>query len=83
MLWPVLGVVAMVATTVGAGVLLFAIAGRNLPGLAALVILAAVSIDVVQREVRGGGFGLLSGLVLGLWATSTAAALAALAIGLY
>lgn len=59
--------------TIGATVLLAAFA-RNLFALVALVLLAAISVDAATRELRGDGFGPVSGLLLLLWGLSALAA---------
>jgi len=79
--------VALVAvgcfTAIGAGVLLAALWDRNLPAIAALVLLAGMSLDALLRDRRRRGrLGLASRLVLTLWGLSLAAAVAALALGL-
>lgn len=80
---PVALVAAGCFTTIGAGVLLAALWARNLPAIAALVLLAGMSIDALLRDRRRRGrLGLASRLVLALWALSVAAAVAALALDL-
>lgn len=80
---PVALVAAGCFTAIGAGVLLAALWARNLPAIAALVLLAGMSIDgLVRDRRRRGRLGLASRLVLALWALSVAAAAAALALGL-
>ena len=80
---PVALVAAGCFSAIGAGVLLAALRARNLPAIAALVLLAGMSIDGLARDRRRRGrLGLASRLVLALWALSGAAAVAALALGL-
>ena len=80
---PVALVAAGCFTAIGAGVLLAALWARNLPAIAALVLLAGMSIDALLRDRhRRGRLGLASRLVLALWALSVAASAAALALGL-
>ena len=80
---PVALVAAGCFTAIGAGVLLAALWVRNLPAIAALVLLAGMSIDALLRDRRRRGrLGLASRLVLTLWGLSVAAAVAALALGL-
>jgi hypothetical protein len=80
---PVALVAAGCFTAIGAGVLLAALWARNIPAIAALVLLAGMSIDALLRDRRRRGrLGLASRLVLALWALSLAAAAAALALGL-
>ena len=80
---PVALVAAGCFAAIGAGVLLAALWVRNLPAIAALVLLAGMSIDALLRDRRRRGrLGLASRLVLTLWGLSVAAAVAALALGL-
>jgi hypothetical protein len=80
---PVALVAAGCFTAIGAGVLLAALLARSLPAIAALVLLAAMSVDALLRDRRRHGrLGLASRLVLALWGLSLAAAVAALALGL-
>ena len=80
---PVALVAAGCFTAIGAGVLLAALWARNLPAIAALVLLAGMSIDALLRDRRRRGrLGFASRLVLALWVLSGAAAAAALALGL-
>jgi hypothetical protein len=82
-LQPVALVAAGCFTAIGAGIVLAALRARNLAALAALVLLAGMSLDALLRDRRKRGrLGLASRLVLGLWALSAAAAAAALALGL-
>jgi fermentation-respiration switch protein FrsA (DUF1100 family) len=82
-LMPVALVAAGCFTAIGAGIVLAALRARNLPAGAALVLLAAMSIDALLRDRRRHGqLGLASRLVLALWVLSAAAAAAALALGL-
>jgi hypothetical protein len=80
---PVALVVIGCFTAIGAGVLLAALRARNLAALAALVLLALGSADLLQRDLRRRRrLGLASRLVLGLWLLSAAAAVAAVTLGL-
>ena len=80
---PVALVAAGCFTAIGAGVLLAALWARNLPAIAALVLLAGMSSDALLRDRRRHGrLGLASRLILALWALSVAASAAALALGL-
>lgn len=80
---PVAIVVIACFAAIGAGVLLAALHARNLAALAALALIALGSADLIQRDVRHRRrLGLASRLVLGLWALSGAAAVAALTLGL-
>ena len=80
---PVLLVAAGCFTAVGAGIIAWAVRGRSLAALAALVLLAGMSVDALLRDRRRRGrLGLASRSVLALWALSAAAAAAAVALGL-
>lgn len=81
-LWPLFVVIALVAITLGAGILLFALHGRNLAGIAALAILGFMSVDAIRQDVRARGFGWISRGIVGVWAGSALAALAAVSLGL-
>jgi hypothetical protein len=80
---PVLLVAAGCFTALGAGIIAWAVRGRSLAAIGALVLLAGMSADALLRDRRRRGrLGLASRAVLGLWALSAAAAAAAIAIGL-
>ena len=66
--------------TIGTAVLVAAFS-RNLFALAALVLLAAISVDAAGRELRGGGFGGVCVALLLLWGLSGAGAAVVLALG--
>ncbi len=83
MLWPVLLVAVAIFVSVGTAVLLAALFARNLFALAALAVLGAVSADAVVRELRGHGFGPVSGGLLALWGLSAACAFSIVAMGWY
>ena len=83
MLWPLVAVLALVAFTIGGGLLAFAVGLRSVPAMAALALLVVLSGDLVQREVRGSGAGPVTGAVAGFWAGSGAAAAAGFALGLF
>jgi hypothetical protein len=74
--WPVLIVIALVGITLGAGILLFASLGRSLAAIAALAVIALMSVDIVRQEIKARGFGLVSKLVIGWWLASAVAAVA-------
>src|SRR5262245_64812296 len=79
---PVALVAAGCFTAVGAGILLAALYARNLPALAALVLLLVMSVDGLLRDRRRQGkLGFTSRLVLLLWVLSLVAAVGALALG--
>jgi hypothetical protein len=80
---PVLLVAAGCFTALGAGIIAWAVRGRSLAAIGALVLLAGMSADALLRDRRRRGrLGLASRAVLGLWGLSAAAAAAAIAIGL-
>lgn len=80
-LWPVLIVGFAIAVTLGAAVLIAALAVGNPFALAASALLVLVSLDVLQRDLRAWRLGLASRSVLVLWAASGAAAVAIVAFG--
>lgn len=82
-LWPVMIVAVAIFTTLGSGLLLAALAARNLFALLGLLLLAGMTADVVARELRSGGLGVVGGVALGLWGLSVAGALLAVALGLF
>jgi hypothetical protein len=80
---PVVLVAAGCFTAVGGGIIAWAVRGRSLAAIAALVLLAGMSVDKLLRDWRQHGrFGLASRCLIGLWALSAAAAAAAVALGL-
>jgi len=80
---PVLVVAAGSLTAVGGGTVAWAVRGRSLAAVAALVLLAGMSVDVLLRDRRRRGrLGLASRCIVGLWALSLLAAGAAVALGL-
>ena len=80
---PVLLVAVGCFTAIGAGIIAWAVRGRSLAAIAALVLLGGMSLDGVLRDRRRHGrLGLASRCVLALWALSAAAAAAAVALGL-
>jgi hypothetical protein len=78
----VLVVVAGSFSAIGAGILLSAWRGQNLAAIAALVLLALGSVDVLLRDLRRRRFGPVSRGVALLWLLSLAAAVAAAKLGL-
>lgn len=80
---PVLIVAVGCFTAIGAGVIAWAVRGRSLAAIAALVLLGGMTLDALLRERRRRGkLGLASRCLLGLWALSALAAAAAVALGL-
>lgn len=82
-LWPVLIVAVAIFVTLGTAALLTALRDRNLFASLALLVLAGVSADAATREIRGRGFGPISGALLVLWGLSAGAAGAVIALGWY
>jgi hypothetical protein len=80
---PVLLVAVGCFTAIGAGVIAWAVVGRSWAAIAALVLLAGMTLDTVLRELRRTRrIGLASRCMLGLWGLSAVAAAAAVALGL-
>jgi hypothetical protein len=79
---PVLVVAIGCFTALGAGALLLAVRGRSLAAIAALVLLALGTADLLQRDLRRRRFGPAARLVVALWLLSGAAAVVAVAIDL-
>ena len=73
-LWPVLGTALLIAATLLTSVLLFAWQARNPFSLAALFALVLATVVAVESDVRRRRVGAASGILLGLWAASAAAA---------
>ncbi|MGH0030140.1 MAG: hypothetical protein ACQGVC_10145 [Myxococcota bacterium] len=82
-LWPVLLVAIIIFVTIGAAVLLAAVVQRNAFAAAALALLLGLSVDQAVREWRSGGVGWVTGTIAAFWILSAAAALAAVASGLF
>jgi hypothetical protein len=72
--WPVLFTVGAIAVTLLGWLLASAVTRRSMPAVAAVVLLLIPTADALQRDLRRRRFGLLSRLVVGLWAASAAAA---------
>ena len=81
-LWPVVLVAAGCFATLGAAVLVAALHARHYAALAALLLLAWMSFDVVKRTRRKGRLGLLGRCVIGLWGLSALFAGAGIYLGL-
>lgn len=81
-LWPVLAVIVLCLTTVGAGVLLTAWLSRNPFALAALLLLALMSGDIAIRAHRRGKSRVLLWCVIGFWLGSVAMAVVGIAAGI-
>jgi len=82
-LWPVLMVLVLVAATLGASLLLFAVLERNLFALTALVLLVLMSVHAVADDVRKRRFGVAPRVVIALWAASAAVAAGINALGVF
>lgn len=78
-LWPVVLVAAGCFGTLGAAILVAALYVGNYAALAALLLLAWLSFDVVKRDRRGGRLGRC---VVVLWGLSALIAGAAIYLGL-
>lgn len=79
-LWPILVILVVTLVMFLAVALLLAVRGRNAFAIAALLILAWMSVDPVVRARRLGTTGRLA---LVVWALAAAAAAAAVWLGLY
>ena len=81
-LWPILAVLVLSLCTMGAAALLAAFLSRNLFAVAALALLALLSIDIVVRCWRRPSSRLFAGCIVGFWVGSAALAIAGLAVGI-
>ena len=80
---PVLIVAIGCFTAIGAGIIAWAVRGRSLAAIAALVLLAGMSADRLLRDWRRNRrLGLVSRCLIGFWLLSAAAAAGAFALGL-
>ena len=82
-LWPVLTVAIAIGTTFGGSALLLALRDRNGFAIAALAIVGIASAELCLRDRRRGGFGLVSGVVVGGWVLCALAAGTAIGLGWY
>ena len=83
-LWPVLLVVIAHAAAFLAPALLLALRDRRIPAQAALLLLAAFTVDSVWRELRRRGrVGALNGVVLCTWLLSVVLAVVADRYGIF
>ena len=82
-LWPVLAVAVLIAGTLGATVIVFALEQRNLFALAALAILIVASGHALLGDLRERRFGTPSWIVVGLWLASGGVALAMRGAGIF
>ena len=73
-LWPVLAVLVLVAATLGAAVVLFALVDRNVPAMGALALLVGMSVHAVVEDLRLRRFGMAPRVVLTLWVAVAAVA---------
>lgn len=55
-LWPLLLVMLLILVTLGAALLLLALADRNLFAMAALAVVAIVSVDVCRHDLGSAGW---------------------------
>jgi hypothetical protein len=82
-LWPVLVVAFAIFVVFGAALLLLAVRSRSPWAIAALLVLAWMSVDGVSGDVRRRRLGLVSRSIVTLWTASALAAVVATAAGLY
>jgi hypothetical protein len=82
-LWPVLVVAVAAALCLGGSALVFAVRERNPYSIAALLVLAWLSADVVQRDLRRRRFGVASRAIAGLWLGAAGTALLASRLGIF
>ena len=64
---PLLLVVGLVFVTFGTALVLLAARERSPFAMFSVVVLVIMSVEFVQRDIRRGGFGPISRIVLGLW----------------
>ena len=81
-LWSVVFVAAGCLGTLGAAVLVAALYIGNYSAIAALVLLAWMSFDFLNRNRRAGKHGLLGRCIIGLWGLSIFIAIAGISLGL-
>jgi hypothetical protein len=74
---PVLVVLVLSLSAIGAGAILLAVRSGSLAAIAALALLALGSADLMQRDLRRRRFGPGARLVAALWLLSAAAAVGA------
>ena len=82
-LWPVLMVLVLVAATLGAALLLFAVVDRNPFAMMALALLVVMSAHAVEGDVRRLRFGVAPRVVAALWGASAAVAAGIHALGVF
>jgi hypothetical protein len=80
-LWPVLAVAILSLSSFGAALLLLALGARNYFAIAALVVLAGISVDAIWVDLRRRRLGPVAGIILALWSVSALAAAVAVAFG--
>jgi len=66
-LWPVLAVLVLVAATLGAAIVLFALVDRNVPAMGALALLVGMSVHAIFEDLRQSRFGMGCRVILFLW----------------
>jgi hypothetical protein len=81
-LWSVVLVAAGCLGTLGAAVLVAALYIGNYPAIGALLLLAWMSFDFLNRNRRTGKLGRLSRCIIGLWGLSILIAIAGIWLGL-
>ena len=81
-LWSVVLVAAGCLGTLGAAVLVAGLYIGNYPAIGALLLLAWMSLDYLNRNRRAGKLGLLSRCIIGLWGLSILIAITGIWLGL-
>ena len=81
-LWPILAVLVLSLCTLGAAAILAVVLSGNLFALAALALVALLSIDIVVRSWRRPSSRLFAGCAVGFWLGSAALAALGLAVGI-
>lgn len=82
-LWPVLVVAIAAALSLGGAAMLFAVRERSPYALAALALLAWMSVDAVWRDLAHRRFGVASRAIVGLWLGAAGAAWLAAHLGIF
>ncbi|MEM7409683.1 MAG: hypothetical protein AAF430_05590 [Myxococcota bacterium] len=82
-LWPVTFAAIAIFVVFGASGLLLAVVERNFFAVAAILIAFWIGVDIAVREWRQHGLGLATGLVVGFWTLSAAAAVTVRTLGWY
>lgn len=75
-LWPVLVVLVLVASTLGASLVVLAVQDRRIPAMAALALLVGVTLFGLDSDIRRRSLGRGAKLVISVWVLALAAGLA-------